>query len=183
MNTHAVGQRGPRGNPGQAVADSLRGHTQPPPRRAPGCQIRDTATSTSPIWPPASRRQRRLYTVQCARPPKDFSSANPVLPGPVWVTQKGPARSGVAAITYLELAGLQGKILSPCSPLRTQVTNALLRACISGTPDGTQRQQVQRIGKPIQRSNPDRPTLPKSYTILVVSIMCIYIYVCTHGIL
>ena len=142
MNTHAVGQRGPRGNPGLAVADSLRGHTQPPPRRAPGCQIRDTATSSSPIWPPASRRQRRLYTVQCARPPKDFSSANPVLPGPVWVTQKGPARSGVAAITYLELAGLQGKILSPCSPLRTQVTNALLRACISGTPDGTQRQQV-----------------------------------------
>ena len=87
---------------------------------------------------------KAAQTVHCTMrtPPKDFSSANPVLPGPVWVTQKGPARSGVAAITYLELAGLQGKILSPCSPLRTQVTNALLRACISGTPDGTQRQQV-----------------------------------------
>ena len=64
-----VGPYGPR-ELGKVEADSLRSHTQPP-RGGPGCQTQDTATGTTPTWPPASS------SVVCTlynTPPEDFSS-------------------------------------------------------------------------------------------------------------
>ena len=96
---------------------------------------------------------RRPRSTQLAQAPpmktKDFSSANPVLPGPIWVIPlppcapqriEGPRTGWCCRRTYQEMARLLGKILSPHPLLRVWATNALLRACFPGTheaPSGT----------------------------------------------
>ena len=61
-----------------------------PPRGVPGCHTQGTAARHPSTL--AAGLSRDGYTTST----EDFSSGNPVLPGSVWVTPKGPARRGTA---------------------------------------------------------------------------------------